>query len=126
MTIFLVEDNPGDLLLIQQILRATIASVEIRVAIDGEQAIRMLAEPEFKPDLIILDLNIPRIPGIAILAQCKPAAPIVVFSSSSNPAEIQRAKELGVREFAHKPIDFDEFDRVVRRMIQSWAKPQGF
>ena len=68
-------------------------------------------------------LNIPRIPGIAILAQFKPAAPVVVFSSSSNPVEIQRAKELGVREFVQKPIDFEEFERVVKRMIQNWAKP---
>ena len=84
---------------------------------DGERALRMLAEPVFKPNLIILDLKIPKVPGIAILAQCKPPAPVVVFSSSSNPAEIQRAKELGVRKFVHKPIDFDAFDRVVRRMI---------
>jgi len=125
LRIFLIEDNPGDILLIQQILTATIASVEIRLAMDGEQALRMLADPGFKPDLIILDLNIPKVPGIAILAQCKPAAPIVVFSSSSNPAEIQRAKELGVREFVQKPIDFEEFDRVVKRMIQDWANPRG-
>lgn len=124
MRIFLIEDNPGDLLLIQQILTATIASVEIRLAMDGEQALRMLADPEFKPDLIILDLNIPKVPGIAVLAQCKPAAPIVVFSSSSNPTEIQRAKELGVREFVQKPIDFEEFERVVKRMIQDWANPR--
>jgi AmiR/NasT family two-component response regulator len=45
------------------------------------------------------------------------------FISSSNPTEIQRAKELGVREFVHKPIDFDEFERVVKRTIQNWAKP---
>jgi DNA-binding NarL/FixJ family response regulator len=42
----------------------------------------------------------------------------VVFSPSSNPAEIQRAKELGAREFVHKPIDFEEFEQVVKRMIQ--------
>jgi len=72
LTILLVEDNPGDLLLIQQILTATIASVEIRLAMDGEQAIWMLADPEFKPDLILLDLTIPKVPGIAILAQCNP------------------------------------------------------
>ena len=47
-----------------------------------ESRLSGLADPEFKPDLIVLDFNIPRIPGIAILAQCKPAAPIVVFSSS--------------------------------------------
>lgn len=121
MKILLVDDNPGDVLLIQQALTSTLASVEIRVAMDGEQAVRMLCDTGLKPDLVILDLNIPKIPGIAILAQCKPSAPVVVFSSSSNPAEIERAQELGVREFVQKPIDFDEFERVVKRMVQDWA-----
>ena len=107
--------------MIQQILTAQQASVEIRVAMDGEQALQMLGDPDLNPDLVILDLNIPKIPGIAILAQCKPAAPVIIFSSSSNPTEIQRAKELGAREFVHKPIDFEEFEKVVKRMIQDWA-----
>ncbi|HXA64273.1 MAG TPA: response regulator [Bryobacteraceae bacterium] len=123
MTILLIEDNPGDVLLIQQILLAVLSSINIRVAMDGEQALRMLCDTDLKPDLIILDLNIPKVPGIAILAQCKPSAPIVVFSSSSNPVEIQRAKELGVQEFVHKPIDFEEFETVVRKMIENWAAP---
>lgn len=118
VTILLIEDNPSDVILIQQILSAALESVNIRVAMDGEQAVRMLCDPDFQPDLVILDLNIPKIPGIAVLAQCKPSAPVVVFSSSSNPAEIQRAKELGVREFSQKPIDFEEFERVVKRMVQ--------
>ena len=123
VNICLIEDNPGDVLLIQQILSAALPSVHIRVAMDGEQGLEMLCDSQFRPDLIILDLNIPKIPGIALLAQCRPTAPVVVFSSSSNPAEIRRAKELGVREFVHKPIDFEEFDRVVRRIIQDWAQP---
>ena len=121
MNIVLIEDNPGDVLLIQQILSAALRSVNIRVAMDGEHGLQILCDPEFKPDLIVLDLNIPKIPGIALLAQCKPTAPVVVFSSSSKPAEIQRAKELGVREFIQKPIDFAEFERVVARMVQDSA-----
>lgn len=121
--ILLIEDNAGDVLLIRQIISEVPLPVKFSVALDGEQAIRMLADPGFKPDLIFLDLNIPRVPGIAVLAQCKPTAPVVVFSSSSNPAEIQRAKELGVREFVQKPIDFKEFSKVVMRMVQEWVEP---
>jgi len=87
------------------------------------QGTSALCDPDLKPDLVILDLNIPKVPGIAILAQCRPTAPVVVFSSSSNPTEIQRAKDLGVRDFVHKPIDFEECERVVRRMIQNWTIP---
>ena len=109
-------------MLIRQILSAALPTAEIHVAMDGEQALRMLCDADVKTDLIILDLNIPKIPGIALLAQCEPSAPVVVFSSSSNPAEIERAKELGVREFVQKPIDFEEFEKVVRRMVERWAK----
>ena len=64
-------------------------------------------------------------PEIAVLAQCKPPAPVVVFRSSSNSTEIQRARELGVREFVHKPIDLEEFEKVVMGMIEGWANPEA-
>jgi len=116
----LIEDNAGDVLLIQQILSEATAPIKVRVARDGEQALQILA----KPDLIILDLNIPKGPGLDLLARCKPTRPVVVFSSSSNPTEIQRALEPGVREFVHKPVDFEEFAKVVRKMIRDWANPE--
>ena len=123
MNILLVEDNPADVVLIRQCLTAAVPSVDIRVAMDGEQAVAMLCDPDLVADLVILDLNIPKIPGISVLSQCKPPAPVIVFSSSSNPAEIRRAKDLGVREFVQKPIDLGEFERVVQRMIRGWAGP---
>jgi DNA-binding NarL/FixJ family response regulator len=122
MQILLVEDNPADVVLIRQCLTTALPAADIRVAMDGEQAVAMLCDPDLVADLVILDLNIPKIPGISVLSQCQPRAPVIVFSSSSNPAEIRRAKELGVREFVQKPIDLEEFDRVVKRMIQDWAK----
>ena len=122
--ILLIEDGAGDVLLIRQVLTDARPPIKVSVARDGEQALRLLADPEFTPDLIILDLNIPKIPGIALLARCKPAAPVVVFSSSSNPTEIRRAMELGVREFVQKPNNLDEFAKVVRKMIRDWANPE--
>ena len=119
--ILLVEDNAGDVLAIRQLLAAL--PIRISVARDGEQAIQLLEDSEYKPDLIILDLNIPKVPGLAVLERCKPTAPVVVFTSSANPAESQRAKELGASEFVQKPYDLDEFAQVVMRMIEVWAKP---
>ena len=78
----------------------------------------MLADSEFKPALIILDLNIPKVVGLDLLARSKPMAPVVVFSSSSNPTEVQEAMELGVREYEQKPSDFQEFEKAVMKMIQ--------
>ena len=121
--VLLVEDSAGDVLLIRQVIAETAFPTKVIVAMDGEQAIRILADLEFKPDLIILDLNIPKVSGIDVLARCKPTAPVVVFTSSSNPEEMERAKELGVREFARKPADFDEFSKAVMRMVQHWVEP---
>src|ERR1700680_5148700 len=108
-SVLLVEDNAGDILLIRQVLSKSSFSIRLHVEMDGERALQMLAEPQFKPNLIILDLNIPKIPGLAVLEKCMPAAPVVVFSSSAKPAEIKQAIELGVREFVRKPSDLEEF-----------------
>ena|SRR5205807_3252408 len=120
--ILLVEDNAGDTLLIQQTLAEGSIPVKMHVARDGEQALQMLDDPEFTPGLIILDLNIPRIPGSAVLERYHSTKiPIVIFSSSWNEAEISRALELGAREFAQKPTDLQAFGDVVCGMVERWA-----
>ena len=120
--VLLVEDNAGDTLLIQQTLAEGSIPVKLHVARDGEQALQMLDNPEFTPGLIILDLNIPRIPGSAVLERYHSTkTPIVIFSSSWNDAEISRAMDLGAREFAQKPTDLQAFSDVVCGMVERWA-----
>ena len=120
--VLLVEDNAGDTLLIQQTLAEGPIPVRLHVARDGEQAMQMLDNPDFSPALIILDLNIPRIPGSAVLERYHSTkTPIVIFSSSWNEAEISRALELGAREFAQKPTDLQAFGDVICGMVQKWA-----
>ena len=80
---------------------------------DGEQAIHRLSDESFKPDLVIIDLNVPKVSGFAFLERCPPDIQVVIFSSSSNPQDRQRAFELGARDFAQKPTDLDEFARQV-------------
>jgi CheY-like chemotaxis protein len=119
--VLLIEDNAGDVLLIKQVISQATFEAGIRVALDGEQALQILADSEFKPALIILDLNIPKVSGLDVLAHSKPTAPVVVFSSSSNPIEAQQAIEFGVREFVQKPSDFEEYAKAVMKMIQDWG-----
>jgi CheY-like chemotaxis protein len=57
--ILLIDDNPGDVTLIKEVLSEARFEIKIYVAVDGEQALQMLADPQFKPALIILDLNLP-------------------------------------------------------------------
>jgi CheY-like chemotaxis protein len=63
----LVEDNAGDVLLIKQVLSQATCPLALRVALDGEQALQILADSEFKPRLMILDLNLPKVQGLQVL-----------------------------------------------------------
>jgi two-component system, chemotaxis family, response regulator Rcp1 len=120
--VLLVEDNAGDALLIGQALAEYPAPVHLRIARDGEQALQILGEPGFVPDLIILDLNIPRISGYAVLASCVPGkTPVVVFSASQNEGDVGRVLSLGAKDFVHKPLDLDDYKTAVAGMVQKWA-----
>jgi len=125
MEILLVEDNAGDAVLIRQVLTDTATvSVNLHIARDGEQAITMLRDAHFRPSLIILDLNIPRIPGSSLLELWKTIGiPVVVFSSTSSPSEQARALALGAREFIQKPNEIDAFIRAVCEMVKRYSGP---
>ena len=118
--IFVIEDNAGDVLLIRQILQQQQIPIRLHVARDGDQALFMLAEGRFQPDLILLDLNLPKASGSWFLARSRPKAPVVVFTASSNPADIQDSTELGAKEFVQKPSDLQEYAERVSRIVRDW------
>jgi len=126
--VLLVEDCAGDALLVGQALAECPTLVHLHIARDGEQALQILEQSYFKPDLIILDLNIPKMSGYAVLALNPPKktkTPVVVFSASENEADVSRAFSLGAREFIHKPMDLDEYKSAVSGMVQKWAATKG-
>jgi DNA-binding response OmpR family regulator len=121
--ILLVEDNAGDAVLIRQILGDAAVPVNLHIARDGEQAMTMLSDAHFRPSLIILDLNIPRITGPALLERWKSLdVPVVVFSSSLNDSERERVLGLGAREFILKPTDIEAFTAAVCGIIERYAR----
>ncbi|HEX5227743.1 MAG TPA: response regulator, partial [Bryobacteraceae bacterium] len=83
-------------------------------------AVFMLAENRFEPDLIVLDLNLPKLSGTSFLSRAKPKAPVVVFSSSTNVVDIRNCVELGAREFVPKPTDLEESAHRVSRIVRHW------
>lgn len=124
--VLLVEDNPADVLLVRVALSQVSLPLKLSVAKDGEQALKMLNSPEFHPQLIILDLNMPRVDGQTVLQEYRQKlAPIVIFSSSQNKAEVQKALALGAREYVQKPIGFEPYAEAVRGIIDRWAGPQN-
>lgn len=121
--VLLVEDNAGDALLVGQALAEHPEPVHLNIARDGEQALQILMEPGYEPDLVLLDLNIPKLSGYAVLASYprRKTTPVVVFTASQNGADIDRAYSLGAREFITKPMDLDEYKSAVSGVVQKWT-----
>jgi CheY-like chemotaxis protein len=119
--VFLVEDNPADVLLIRVALSQVPVPLTLLVAKDGEQALQMLSAPDFQPQLIILDLNMPRVDGHTVLQRYqRKNIPVVIFSSAENKVEVQKALALGAREYVQKPIGFEPYADAVRGIVQRW------
>ena len=123
VAILLIEDDPGDTRLVEEALKTCPVPVQVTVATDGEKALSLLMKEEVKPDLVILDLSIPKVPGLSVLEQYQPKEkpPIVVFSSTWGQTDIRRALALGAREVVHKPMDVQAFIDAVCGMVRKWA-----
>jgi DNA-binding response OmpR family regulator len=119
--LLLVEDNAGDILLI---LAGESFPISIHVAVDGKQAIQILAARQFNPDLVILDLNIPKLAGLSVLEGIEPDVPVVVFTSSSSPLDRQCSFELGAKDYVQKPTDLREYMRQVSQIVRTWGRPE--
>ncbi len=117
--ILLAEDNPGDIFLVQQALRQHGIPHELHIVRDGEQALATVAhlgEPGQTPcpDVMLLDLNLPKVDGPDVLCQFRkhPACvntPVVVISSSDARKDRERMAQLGVSRYFRKPSSFDAF-----------------
>jgi len=122
--ILLVEDNPGDADLIQEILMESDEKKEITVAVDGFEALRCLREGP-RPDLILLDLNLPKKSGREVLEEIKSTEalqriPVVVLTSSEADDDLSDVYRLHANCYLAKPVDLEEFMNVVRAIEQFW------
>jgi CheY-like chemotaxis protein len=122
--VLLVEDNAGDALLIGQALAESLISVPLHIARDGEQALQILGEKDFEPDLIILDLSLPKLSGYSVLAFCLEKTPVVVFTASLNERDEGRVMSLGAREFVRKPMELQDYKTAVCRIVRTWTAPR--
>src|SRR5262249_25679741 len=86
----------------------------------GEQAIRILDELRFRPDFIILDLNLPKFSGLELLERYRGGldCPVVVFTSSQKPDDRERALELGALEYVTKPLGFNPTTKLVGELLE--------
>ena len=128
--ILLVEDNPADVRLTQEALREGKVKNRLSVARDGAEALAFLRrEGEHasapKPDLILLDLNLPRKDGREVLAEIKQdpvlrRIPVVVLTTSSAEVDILKSYELHANCYIKKPVVFERFAEIVKQIEQYW------
>jgi two-component system, chemotaxis family, response regulator Rcp1 len=128
--ILLVEDNEGDVRLIREAFREAAVPHHITVAHDGEEALEILrgvgllgSSP--RPDLIILDLNLPRKDGRQVLAEAKQEAilqriPVIVLTNSNAPRDIRACYDHRANCYIRKPLSFDEFIATVKSIEHFW------
>jgi two-component system, chemotaxis family, response regulator Rcp1 len=128
--ILLVEDNPGDVRLTIEALRESKVRNNLRVARDGVEAMQLLRrEDQFaqsvRPDLILLDLNLPRKDGREVLSEIKaePALksiPVVVLTTSTAEQDVLQSYQLQANCYISKPVDLEQFIKVVRSIEDFW------
>jgi len=128
--ILLVEDNPGDVELTREALRDSKLHMRLSVVGDGVEALAFLRREgahaaAARPDLVLLDLNLPKKDGRAVLGEMKqdPALrhiPVVILTSSQAEQDILQAYELHANCYVTKPVDFDQFITIVRSIEQFW------
>ena len=125
LQILLIEDSAGDTLLTGQIVAESPIPIRLVVARDGVQALDMLADPDFQPVLIILDLNIPLISGHVVLERThRKEIPVVIFSVSGDPADKRRALALGAREYVQKPMNLGDYKEAIWGILERWARTE--
>jgi CheY-like chemotaxis protein len=131
MDILLVDDNPGDVRMVVEALKEALPAARLSVAVDGVEAIRFLRrEGRYykapRPDLIFLDLRLPKKSGFDVLAEIKQDPtlaniPVVVQTSSEASTDVQRAYSLHANCYITKPSDLDEFSRTMRVLAEFWV-----
>jgi CheY-like chemotaxis protein len=128
--VLLVDDNPADSDLVREVLARNRCPSHVHTVIDGLEAIAFLHRQgkygaETIPDLVVLDLNLPRKDGRAVLAEIKAdpvlrATPIVIFSSSEARQDVVRSYELGANSYVNKPGNLEDFVLAVTSIGEFW------
>lgn len=129
--ILLVEDSPADIRLTREALRSAKLINRVSIARDGVEALAVLRQEgrfadAVRPDLILLDLNLPRLNGRAVLAEIKQdpdlkRIPVVVITSSTAEQDVVKSYNLHANCYVSKPIDLENFVRVVHAIEDFWV-----
>jgi chemotaxis family two-component system response regulator Rcp1 len=128
--IIVLEDNRPDLLMVKQVIRDAGVDCEFTEFTDGDQAMAYINEPASRiPDLMILDLNIPKVEGASVLNGIRgnprwARVHVFMFTASQDPADFARVKMLGADGCFTKPIDLASFEQI-GRTVKDWLEKRA-
>ena len=132
INILLIEDNPGDVRLTQEAFKEGKVSTNLDIAMDGVEAIKFLRKEDSyanvaTPDLILLDLNLPKRDGREVLKEIKAdeklkRIPIVILTTSNAEQDIIKSYNLHVNCYINKPVDYDKFFDIIQKIEDFWLK----
>ncbi|MFC2062192.1 response regulator [Elusimicrobiota bacterium] len=130
--ILLVEDNAGDVGLIKEVFKECKMRHNLHVIMDGAEAIDFLKQQNgysdaVRPDLILLDLNLPKKHGFDILREMEKEPdlkriPVIVLTTSESPDDIRKSYDLNANSYINKPLDIERFMEIVKLIEEYWLK----
>jgi CheY-like chemotaxis protein len=130
INVLLVEDSPGDIRLTQETFRDANRAIHLHVATDGVEAMAFLQRHGAhvhapRPDIILLDLNLPKMDGREVLARIKAddslkLIPTVILTTSDAETDIKRSYQLHANCYLKKPVQLDEFEKLVKSINDFW------
>ena len=133
-TILHIEDDPNDILLVERAMKKSNSGAQLRAVSDGDMAVTYLkGEGDFAkrelfplPDLLLLDLKMPRKSGLEVLAWIRKEdpfklTPVVIFTSSKHDQDINKAYDLGANSYLVKPVGFDALLETIKQIQFYWG-----
>lgn len=122
-----LEDDPRQVAAIRHVVKLEFPEADLRLATDGEACLKMLMDDRIIPDLIILDINTPKLNGLEVLEKLRrtkqfKTAPIVMFTTSDSPTDRKRAMDLGATNYVIKP-PIRSMGSALRSMVDSYVDP---
>ncbi|ELY2009548.1 putative two-component system response regulatory protein [Flavobacterium psychrophilum] len=126
LNILLIEDDTIEIMKFNRVLKTIESNHKIIEANNGEEALEILKEKENTPDIIILDLNMPRINGIEFLGILKQHPvlkyiPAIILTTSNNHTDILECYKIGIAGYVLKPLKYDDYVDRIKKMLDYWS-----
>jgi CheY-like chemotaxis protein len=123
--VLVVDDDEDDQFLIRQAFEDESIAYELHFAYDGTDVLENIQRPMPLPDLILLDLNMPRIGGFEVLSHLKNSplyrhVPVIILSTSNNPSDIEKAYQLGANSYVVKPNSHKKLTKMAKKIRKYW------